>query len=306
MQDQQSPPRLKMCHQCGSLAESFGVLARSPQPPHRPQEISAERAMSTGPPCPIPTCSSLSRLNPNYSLKSPRQLFPSDPQSQTQPFLDCVSHSSPDLSPAPSMAIWHPSVYPGCDGSGTAPLPHILRAPNASKPEPKNTAQGPERACRAGNGVCTVKHRRAATSNRNGMFAPAIPDPKGSGDQPRARQAAELTGGGGTARSPMQMACRGQGEREEHEHTAPCRFGRARVTTKNRSGKAYSIHQPVLRTQPPKGKEPLWQIKRTINAFFKPGRQDNPIKQMPPRPQLSAQVQLLKLFQGHLRCPRAL
>lgn len=190
----ESPPRLKMCHQCGSLAESFGVLAQSPQPPPRPQEISAEREHRTSLPH-SHVLFSLTCLNPNYSLKSPRQLFPSDPQSQTQPFLDCVSHSSPDLSPAPSVAIWHPSVCPGCDGSGTAPLPHILRAPNASKPEPKNTAQGPERACRAGNGVCTVKHRRAATSNRNGMFAPAIPDPKGSGDQPRARRAAELTRG---------------------------------------------------------------------------------------------------------------
>lgn len=97
--------------------------------------------------------------------------------------------------PAPSVALGHPSARPGCGGSGTALLSRILRAPNTDKPEPKNTAQGPERACRAGNGVCTVEHRSTATSNGNGTFAPAIPDPKGSGDEPGARRAAELTGG---------------------------------------------------------------------------------------------------------------
>lgn len=33
--------------------------------------------------------------------------------------------------------------------------------------EAKNTAQGPGKARGAGNGVCTVERRRAATSNRN-------------------------------------------------------------------------------------------------------------------------------------------
>lgn len=84
----------------------------------------------------------------------------------------------------------------------------------------------------------------------------------------------------------------------KHEHAAPCRSSGALVATQNRSGKANSNHQPILRMQPPRGKEPLWQTKRTINAFFKAGRPDNPVKQMPPQPQLSAQAQFLKLFQA--------
>lgn len=63
-QDQHRVPKLKMCRcdWCGSLAESFGVLAQPPRPPHRPREASAKKARSTGPPCPIPTCSLLSRV----------------------------------------------------------------------------------------------------------------------------------------------------------------------------------------------------------------------------------------------------
>lgn len=46
---------------------------------------SAGTALSTRPPCPAHVLSSLTRPSPNYSLNHPRRLFPSDPQSQTQP-----------------------------------------------------------------------------------------------------------------------------------------------------------------------------------------------------------------------------
>lgn len=63
-QDQHGVPRLKMCchDRCVSRQKALRCWHSPPGPPHKPQEASAERAVSTVPPCPIPTCSHLSRV----------------------------------------------------------------------------------------------------------------------------------------------------------------------------------------------------------------------------------------------------
>lgn len=131
-------------------------------------------------------------------------------------------------------------------GQGQHCCPASSELPTPANQRQKNTAQGPERARRAGNGVCTVEHSRAATSNGNGMLAPAIPDPKGSGDQPGARRAAELTGEEGQARSPTQTGCRGQDAGRARARSTPqirCSLSR------NTKEKRQSLQHPPARPE---------------------------------------------------------
>lgn len=87
----------------------------------------------------------------------------------------------------------------------------------------------------------------------------------------------------GMLRAPMQAVHRQEdGTWAEHTQMHCSTEDPQPIMTPSRSSKASSIHQPVLRTRPLQGKEPLRQIKRTIDAFFKPGRQGDTVKQKPP------------------------
>lgn len=86
----------------------------------------------------------------------------------------------------------------------------------------------------------------------------------------------------GMLRAPMQAVHRQEdGTWAEHTQMHCSTEDPQPIMTPSRSSKASSIHQPVLRTRPLQGKEPLRQVKRTIDAF-KPGRQGDTVKQKPP------------------------
>lgn len=110
--------------------------------------------MSTRPPCPIPTCSHLSRVR----AQTIPFVIPGS-FSQVMPEATCgliwSLHPTAPLScrlPLP----WHLDTL-SCNRSGPALLHHGLRAPNSEEPDPKPQP----RAWRghAGNGGCTAKHR---------------------------------------------------------------------------------------------------------------------------------------------------
>lgn len=112
---------------------------------------------------------------------------------------------------------------------------------------------------------CTVEHRRAATSNRNGTFAPAAPAPEGSGEQPRARQAAELAGEGqcGPQRRGH-IKDRMQAQQEHRAPVDPAEPKLQRETEVPKSTASTCLSQGGA-------SKPLWQIKRTKNALLQPG-----------------------------------
>lgn len=238
------------------------------QPPWPLHRRPLESAVRTERPCPSPMCPHLSHAQaPTIPLIIPGSFSQVIPKT---------NHSSPNSLPAPE----HQTLTNQTQNQG---------------PGPGEDMQG--------TGAVQLSMGELPQATRNGMFAPATPAPEGSGDLPRPRQAAEQAGEGGTAWSPTQVAHQGQDAGTARAQSTP--WIRQNPSCNGKQKHQSPWHPPACpKEEPLRGNEPLWQIKRTKNALLQPGSQDNPGKQMPPQPQLSAQ--LLKLFQAHLGCPGAL
>lgn len=270
-QDQHKDPGLKISH-C-DLWRSLATLGCRCGPPGHHTDPRRPLQRSTGVPCPIPTSSHLSLV-----------------RAQTLPLI--IPDSFSQVIPKAKRSLsW--SVRPTARPAHRLPLLWHFGTQAHARAAP---GQGRHR-CPVSSQHQTPTNQRKQKTRPRGQRGRAE---QGTGSvQWSVGELPQATGMGRLVHQSQIRRCRRRVEdsmQAEHEHSAPCGSGAA--PSRNTKQKRQSLqHLPAHPEDAASKRESLSGKSRgQLMLFFKPGRQDNPVKQIPPRPQLSARVQLLKLF----------